>query len=462
MLRRQRQIQIHLQQIVDGGLFALGLWLAHLLRDRATEFFPQLAQISDFSQYLWLFLLIIPATPLLLKAQGFYNRPLIYLRWETFWTLVEVASVLVLGVVTMLFITKDEMARSVVMLFAPIGVTMIYVKEELILRWLVSEAGQAQLKRRVILIGGPEETSKIENDFEEKMPGAVKVLEKLEPADATSEKLVQLLHDHSANGVILKTSHAMFGEVERIIEICELEGVEVWLLADFFQTQISQTTMDDFLGRPTLVFRSAPEASWQGLGKQILDVVGALNALLFLAVPMLFVALLIRLTSKGPVLFRQRRSGLNGQPFTMLKFRTMVTDAEQQKAELAAFNEMEGPTFKLTEDPRITPLGRILRKFSIDELPQLWNVVMGEMSLVGPRPLPVDEVKRINDRAHRRRLSVKPGLTCLWQISGRNRISTFGEWVRLDLEYIDNWSLWLDLKILFKTIPVVILGTGAK
>ena len=146
----------------------------------------------------------------------------------------------------------------------------------------------------------------------------------------------------------------------------------------------------------------------------------------------------------------------------MLKFRTMVTDAEQQKAELAAFNEMEGPTFKLTEDPRITPLGRILRKFSIDELPQLWNVVMGEMSLVGPRPLPVDEVKRINDRAHRRRLSVKPGLTCLWQISGRNRISTFGEWVRLDLEYIDNWSLWLDLKILFKTIPVVILGTGAK
>jgi len=462
MLRRQRQIRIHLQQIVDGGLFALGLWLAHLLRLHAVRFFPELPDIHDFSHYVWMFLLIVPATPLLLKAQGFYNRPLIYSRRETFWSLLKVAVLLVVGVISALFITKDELARSVVMLFGPVGLLMVYLKEELILRWLASEAGQAQSNRRVVLIGGPAETNKIEHDFKEKMRGAVRVLEKLEPAEATSEKLVELLHDHSANGVILDTSHAMFGEVERIIEICELEGVEVWLLADFFQTQISQTTMDDFLGRPTLVFRSAPEASWQGVGKQILDVVGAVNALLVLAIPMLFVALLIRLTSNGPVLFRQRRSGLNGQPFTMLKFRTMVTDAEQQKAELAAFNEMEGPTFKLTEDPRITGLGRILRKFSIDELPQLWNVIRGDMSLVGPRPLPVDEVKQINDRAHRRRLSVRPGLTCLWQISGRNRISTFGEWVRLDLEYIDNWSLWLDLKILLKTIPVVILGTGAK
>lgn len=462
MLRRQRQIKIHLQQIVDGGLFALGLWLAHLMRLHAVKFFPGLSEIHDFSRYVWMFLLIVPATPLLLKAQGFYNRPLVYSRRETFWALLKVAVLLVVGVISALFITKDELARSVVILFGPVGLMMVYIKEELILRWLASEAGQAQSNRRVVLIGGPAETGKIEDDFREKMRGAVSVLEKLEPAEATSERLVALLHDHSANGVILDTSHAMFGEVERIIEICELEGVEVWLLADFFQTQISQTTMDDFLGRPTLVFRSAPEASWQGVGKQVLDVVGAVNALLILALPMLLVATLIRLTSKGPVLFRQRRSGLNGQPFTMLKFRTMVTDAEQQKAELAAFNEMEGPTFKLTEDPRITRLGKVLRKFSIDELPQLWNVLSGDMSLVGPRPLPVDEVKQINDRAHRRRLSVKPGLTCLWQISGRNQISTFGEWVRLDLEYIDNWSLWLDLKILLKTIPVVILGTGAK
>jgi lipopolysaccharide/colanic/teichoic acid biosynthesis glycosyltransferase len=172
--------------------------------------------------------------------------------------------------------------------------------------------------------------------------------------------------------------------------------------------------------------------------------------------------LLIKITSPGPVLFRQQRSGLNGRSFTILKFRSMVTNAEQFQHELAAMNEMSGPVFKVTKDPRITPLGKVLRKFSLDEFPQLFNVLMGDMSLVGPRPLPVDEVKRFNDLAHRRRLSVKPGLTCLWQISGRNNVTDFKDWVRLDLEYIDNWSLWLDLQILFRTIPVVLMGTGAK
>jgi lipopolysaccharide/colanic/teichoic acid biosynthesis glycosyltransferase len=141
---------------------------------------------------------------------------------------------------------------------------------------------------------------------------------------------------------------------------------------------------------------------------------------------------------------------------------TMVTNAEQFKHELEAMNEMSGPVFKVTNDPRVTPVGKFLRKYSLDELPQLYNVFRTEMSLVGPRPLPVDEVKRFEDLAHRRRLSVKPGLTCLWQISGRNQISDFKEWVRLDLEYIDNWSLWLDLKILIRTIPAVFIGTGAK
>jgi lipopolysaccharide/colanic/teichoic acid biosynthesis glycosyltransferase len=146
----------------------------------------------------------------------------------------------------------------------------------------------------------------------------------------------------------------------------------------------------------------------------------------------------------------------------MLKFRTMVTNAEQLKQELAALNEMTGPVFKVTNDPRVTRVGRFLRKWSIDELPQLWNVFRGEMSLVGPRPLPVDEVARFDDFAHRRRLSVKPGLTCLWQVSGRNNVSDFKEWVRLDLEYIDNWSLWLDIRILLRTIPAVFSGAGAK
>jgi lipopolysaccharide/colanic/teichoic acid biosynthesis glycosyltransferase len=162
------------------------------------------------------------------------------------------------------------------------------------------------------------------------------------------------------------------------------------------------------------------------------------------------------------VFFKQQRSGLNGAPFTLYKFRTMATNAEQSKHELEAMNEMRGPVFKVTGDPRVTRIGKWLRYYSLDELPQLFNILRSEMSLVGPRPLPVDEVKCFNDLAHRRRLSVKPGLTCLWQISGRNQIKDFKDWVRLDLEYIDNWSLWLDLKILLRTIPVVLRGTGAK
>ncbi len=140
----------------------------------------------------------------------------------------------------------------------------------------------------------------------------------------------------------------------------------------------------------------------------------------------------------------------------------MEINAEQRKQELAGKNEMSGPVFKITNDPRITPVGRILRKFSIDEFPQFYNVLRGEMSLVGPRPLPVDEVRRFDDVAHRRRLSVKPGLTCLWQVNGRSNVSDFDDWVRLDLEYIDNWSLWLDLKIMWRTIPIVLIGSGAR
>jgi exopolysaccharide biosynthesis polyprenyl glycosylphosphotransferase len=198
------------------------------------------------------------------------------------------------------------------------------------------------------------------------------------------------------------------------------------------------------------------------MGKGIIDFAGSLAMILALSPVMILAAIAVRLSSQGPIFFRQQRAGLNGRPFTMLKFRSMVTNAEQLKQELAALNEMSGPVFKVTNDPRVTKVGRFLRKWSIDELPQLFNVLRGEMSLVGPRPLPLDEVARFDDLAHRRRLSVRPGLTCIWQVRGRNNVSDFKEWVRLDLEYIDNWSLWLDIKILLMTIPAVVTGAGAK
>jgi exopolysaccharide biosynthesis polyprenyl glycosylphosphotransferase len=276
------------------------------------------------------------------------------------------------------------------------------------------------------------------------------------------QQLVAELHQHSVFGVILSAKHTNFEQVEYVIRACELEGVEVWLVADFFSTQISRTSLDELLGRPLLIFRTTPEDSWRMVVKQVVDRLGSLILLVVLSPVFLLIALMIKFTSPGPILFRQQRSGLNGRPFTIFKFRTMVTNAEQFQHELSAMNEMSGPVFKVTNDPRITPAGKFFRKYSLDELPQLFNVWRGEMSLVGPRPLPVDEVKRFENLSHRRRLSVKPGLTCLWQVKGRNQINDFREWVRLDLEYIDNWSLWLDFKILLMTIPVVFRGTGAK
>jgi exopolysaccharide biosynthesis polyprenyl glycosylphosphotransferase len=184
-------------------------------------------------------------------------------------------------------------------------------------------------------------------------------------------------------------------------------------------------------------------------------------ALLVLSPIFAVTALLVKLTSEGPVFFVQKRVSMNGRIFNLFKFRTMIKDAEAKLAELQHLNEMKGPVFKLEKDPRITSVGAFLRKTSIDELPQLWNVLRGDMSLVGPRPPLPSEVEQYDDW-QRRRISMRPGITCLWQIQGRNRITDFDDWARLDLKYIDNWSLWLDLKILLKTIPAVLFRVGSK
>jgi exopolysaccharide biosynthesis polyprenyl glycosylphosphotransferase len=405
---------------------------------------------------------MVPTAPLLLDIQGFYNRPLLCRRRTTAWQLFKASFVATLVLIFLVFLFKQPLARSVILLFGPIAFLIVYLKEELMRQWVQSRIGQAQLRKRLILVGSEDDCERLEIDLHRNGGETVQIVATLNLNKSSIDDLVQCLHEHSANGVLLSAKHTFFGQVEKAIQACELEGVEAWLLADFFNTQVSQTTLDDFNGRPMLVFRSTPEDSWQKVAKQAIDVFGALALLLLVSPVLLIVAIAIKIGSPGPILFRQRRSGLNGRPFTMLKFRSMVTNAEQRKAELAALNEMDGPVFKVTNDPRITPIGRIIRRWSIDELPQLLNVLRGDMSLVGPRPLPVDEVLRFDDFADRRRLSVKPGLTCLWQIKGRNQVKNFKDWVRLDLEYIDNWSLWLDVKILFQTIPVVVMGTGAK
>ncbi len=463
MLRRYRQIRMQVHQLLDACLFAVGFWLAYVIRSNPSLIKRfHLPEVPAFDSYVWLYLILMPAVPFVLEAQGFYDRPVLCHRRVTAWRLFKGCSLVVLILILALFANQTVMARWVIPLFGCTSFMMVFAKEEILRALYASNLGQAQYRRRVILLGPAQDTAVLKEELTVSLPERVDVLASLDLNRTSIQTLVELLHEHSVNGVIISSKHSYFEQVEAAIRACELEGVEAWLVADFFKTQISRPVFDDFHGRPVLVFRTTPEASWQVLLKHVLDFAGALASLMLLALPFALVALAIKLSSPGPVLFRQKRAGLNGQPFTMYKFRTMVTNAEQLKQEMAALNEMSGPVFKVTNDPRVTPIGRWLRRFSVDELPQLLNVLRGEMSLVGPRPLPVDEVKQFSDMAHRRRLSVKPGITCLWQISGRNNVSDFREWVRLDLEYIDNWSFWLDLKILWQTIPAVLSGAGAR
>jgi exopolysaccharide biosynthesis polyprenyl glycosylphosphotransferase len=274
-------------------------------------------------------------------------------------------------------------------------------------------------------------------------------------------KLESVLRHQSVDEVLVSLPPKNYGRlVEKIVRRCEEEGVIVRVRAEIFQLHTAKAYADELEGIPVLTIRSGPKEDWRLLAKRLMDVVG--SALLLVALAPLFglVALLIKLNSPGPVFFAQERIGFNKRRFEMLKFRTMVNDAEKQQARLEDLNEAEGPVFKIKNDPRVTPIGKFLRRFSIDELPQLINVLIGDMSLVGPRPLPVRDVERIDVVSHKRRFSIKPGLTCLWQVNGRSDIG-FEEWVRLDLEYIDQWSLGLDMLILLKTIPAVFKGPGA-
>jgi exopolysaccharide biosynthesis polyprenyl glycosylphosphotransferase len=464
MLSRERLIRMQFHQVVDTCLIAVSFWLAFELRssEAFANYFGLVVVKSSRESYVGLYLLLIPAIPLVLEGQGFYSRPILCRRRVTAWILLKALFFISLGLILALFLIRKDLPRTTVIWFGLIGMVLMMLKEEVVRFAITTKLARAQLRRRFILLGTRDETARIRKDLLTKSQEEIEVLAELDIDATPLDKLVHLLHEHSVNGVILSGRQSHFDKVEQFIRACELEGVEVWLLAEFFRTQVSRTSFDDFYGRPVLVFRSAPDSSWQGILKLLFDFFSALALLIFGMPFFLLIALIIKWTSPGPVMFRQQRSGLNGRPFTLYKFRTMVTNAEQLKHELAAMNEMTGPVFKVTNDPRITPIGKLLRKFSIDEFPQLYNVLRGEMSMVGPRPLPVDEVKQFNDMAHRRRLSVKPGLTCLWQISGRNDVKDFRDWVRLDLEYIDNWSLWLDFKILWRTVPVVLAGTGAR
>lgn len=252
---------------------------------------------------------------------------------------------------------------------------------------------------------------------------------------------------------------AWISEINQAMILCSNLGIRFHIYTTMFNLILGQANQEDFFGHPLFSFQNREEAPVRLALKRLFDMAVSAALLVLLSPLFLLVALLIKIFMPGPVLFEQTRSGKGGKTFALLKFRSMVIDAEAVREQLAEKNEAEGPVFKIKDDPRITPLGKFMRKFSIDELPQLWNVFKGDMSLVGPRPPIPAEVEKY-EPWQKRRLDMRPGLSCIWQVSGRNKIS-FEDWMKMDLYYVDNWSLWLDFKILLRTIPAVITGEGA-
>ena len=419
---------------------------------------PILEEVS-FSLHAWMAVVLVPAWLWALARLRTYDDLHHAPRWSAVMKSSGLALLLSLGLFFALH-TTDFLSRSLVFSFAIATVPTIWLSR-IVHRRLSEHARPDSEIWRVVLVGSPDAAARLIPRLRADIIGLIPLGDVADPPLPILGRLAdleQILVQHPIDQILLAQWDP--ATLSRVAECCEELGVPFSVEANFLDLTLAQARLEQHGGADLLTFSALPSDTIALATKRILDLVGALILMLLTAPLMLLAMLAIRLEDGGPVLFSQERVGRFGRRFTMFKFRSMITDAERARDEIAHLNEMDGPVFKSAQDPRITRVGRWLRRTSIDELPQLVNVLRGEMSLVGPRPPLPTEVASYK-RWQRRRLSVRPGLTCIWQVSGRNRVD-FDTWMRLDLEYIDNWSLLLDLKLLLKTIPAVLTGNGAR
>jgi len=460
--------------LTDLGATAAALGVAYLGRTLVSaEAMPFVnALLPPFGWYLPLLALIFVIWPLVFYALGLYGRHGRTLHTETSGLVTGVG---VAGLVLMALIFGAKLtyiSRPVIVLFLLLDVLFVAGGRRLVRGLLLG--GDA--RRALLVAGGQAEVEQAaaaidaHRDWGLEVVGLVTDGRWSETTDSPHPVLGQyrdiprIAQETHAAEVIIAPAVDHLDELRQIgpiISALETQGTVVRLAVNFLPRSIARLSFDELSAElPLLTFSASPGNEVRLALRRVADVVLAAGLLVILTPVLLAIAIAIKVASPGPVLFRQTRCGLHGRRFTFLKFRTMRPDADRLKALLKPFNEMDGPAFKMTNDPRVFPFGGFLRRTSLDELPQLWNILQGHMSFIGPRPSVVEEVEQY-EPWQRRRLSMKPGLTCLWQVSGRNEL-TFDEWMRLDLEYIDNWSLWLDVKIALKTVPAVLLGRGAK
>ena len=445
--QRQKIVALNLF-LADLGLTGASFFLAYVLR---ASFEIEGSTVMPVGVYIWMLALILPIWAVLLPAFRVYSSRFLQLKDQ----LVQLSKAIGLAWVVMvavLFLLNHEATSRLIALFTLVINYGVLVSYRLVL-YALRGWNWTSLRHVAIIGEGPAAASFAQSIANHASWG-------LKPIGVfPEERAREIIESGGIDDLIFVVDRQRLDPLEELFLLCEELGITARIVLNLFPHSIAHMDFDKLDGFSLLTFSPTPSDESLLFVRRLMDV--ALSIIIgILTLPLIGATVLaIKLTSTGPVLFSQRRSGLHGRPFIMYKFRSMIDDAEQRRVELESINEMDGPVFKSSLDPRITPIGKILRRFSIDEVPQLYNVLKGDMSLVGPRPPLLQEVERYK-RWQRRRLSMKPGMTCLWQITGRNQVG-FDEWMRLDLKYIDNWSLLLDLKILIKTIPVVLLGKGA-
>jgi exopolysaccharide biosynthesis polyprenyl glycosylphosphotransferase len=451
--------------------FLLAWWLrSHVLPQIFPTVFP--TELYPLTRYLGLLPLVLAIwTFLLVTFEAYTSRRTVALAVEA-WQVVEVVGVGVLTLAAAGWLLRlDFVSRPFLILFGILNLALL-LGEKLALRLSARHIRRRGLNYRTLLLVGinprSEEVARIITEHPHwglkllgfvapngSFPDTVAGL----PVLGRADDLPDLLQNEVVDEVIFILSRRQLDEFEDSFLLCSELGIRA-RVALYFPHMKARVVLEELEGIPLLTFTNTPGAAFPLFVKLLADLVVSAVGLVVLSPLLLASAIAIKLSSKGPVLFKQVRCGLNGRRFTLYKLRTMCADAERQLGDVAHLNEVNGPAFKARRDPRVTPVGRILRRWSIDELPQLVNVLRGEMSLVGPRPPIPAEVERYQ-RWQRRRLSMKPGITGLWQVSGRAGIDDFDDWIALDLRYIDQWSLWLDLKILLRTVPAVLFARGA-
>lgn len=483
MLKERDRFLKQVALLLDILFLSLAFLVSYFLREiidvnvRLSRFIPEAEvtgnPLATFHQYALAYFLGLAIWLLALALSRSYK----FLRTEPYYRaaarVINSAVLAFFGFGTTLFVIKAAyLSRLFFFLFIIIGTVSLLVDRAIIILALKKIHEQGYNWRHILVVGTGKRAeqfiSKVKQnpDWGLKVIGIINDDEQRDIKEVNGVKviggfkdLLNIFHRLPVDQVIFVLPRSRLNQIQEALHICEIEGKETSIAIDLYDMKIASAVITEIDGIPLLSYNTVRISEWQLLVKRAMDIIISSAAIFLLSPLFVATALVIKLTSPGPVFFRQERLGLHGRKFKLMKFRTMRTEADRHLSKVNSLEEMTTPQFRQKKLQFITPVGRILRKFSIDEFPQFFNVLAGDMSIVGPRPTVPSEVEKY-EVWQRRRFSMKPGLTCLWQVSGRNEIDHEG-WMKLDLEYIDNFSLWLDISIIFKTIPAVVLGKGA-